>query len=202
MSRTEHAEKMMKSLRETSWAIEETSAYLKEVHNELQNMCPHEFKANGYCSICGCAKKDALTEIKVKYFDPEMPRLEEITYGDWIDLVSIEDIEYTAYDFFMIDLGVAMELPAGYEAHIAPRSSTYKNYGLLQTNSIGVIDNDYSGPGDMWKMPVLTLRDGYIEKYDRVCQFRIVPVMEAVGFTESDLTHNEDRGGLGHTGRQ
>jgi len=144
-------------------------------------------------------------EIKVKYFDNEVKELNKIEKGDWIDLRSRKTIEYEQGDYFYIPLNVAMELPESYEAHLLPRSSTFKNWGLLQTNSMGVIDNSYSGNDDEWMLPVLAMRDGKVEKGDRVAQFRIMPNMTKKYNLEinevSDL-ENEDRGGFGSTGKQ
>ena len=112
-------------------------------------------------------------EIKIKYFSDIQP-IEKIAIGDFIDLRSAEDIDLDAGDFAIIKLGVGMKLPEGYEAHVVPRSSTYKKWGIIQTNSVGIIDNSYSGDNDQWMMPVLAMRDTHISKNDRVCQFRIV----------------------------
>ena len=92
-------------------------------------------------------------EIKIKYFSDIQP-IEKIAIGDWVDLRSAEDIDLDAGDFAIIKLGVGMKLPEGYEAHVVPRSSTYKKWGIIQTNSVGIIDNSYSGDNDQWMMPV------------------------------------------------
>lgn len=139
--------------------------------------------------------------IKVKYFDPDMEKLQYIGgKSDWIDLRASETVELKAGDFKLISLGVAMELPAGYEAHVVPRSSTFKNYGILQTNSCGVIDGSYCGDQDMWKMPVYATRDTVIYKNDRICQFRIVENQPGIIFQEKSTLSNENRGGFGTTG--
>lgn len=139
--------------------------------------------------------------IKIKYFDSEM---EKLTYiegkSDWIDLRASETVELKQGEFRLIPLGVAMELPAGYEAHVAPRSSTFKNYGILQTNSLGIIDGSYCGDQDMWRMPVYATRDMVIHKGDRICQFRIVENQPAVVFEEVECLENQNRGGFGTTG--
>lgn len=140
-------------------------------------------------------------QIKIKYFDPDMPKLEYIGgKSDWIDLRSAIDLEYKAGEFHLIPLGVAIELPSGYEAHIVPRSSTFKNYGIIQTNHMGVVDESYKGDNDQWFMPVYALRDGKINKYDRICQFRIMPKMGCVDFEEVKQLNNPDRQGHGSTG--
>ena len=141
--------------------------------------------------------------IDIKYFDAAMPKLEFIQgKSNWIDLRSAKDIEYKQGDFLLIPLGVAMKLRKGEEAHVIPRSSTFKNYGLIQTNSLGMIDNSYSGDNDQWFMPVLAMRDGEVKKYDRVCQFRVMDTMKDVAFNEVTKLDGEDRGGHGSTGKQ
>lgn len=145
--------------------------------------------------------------IYIKYFDKQMPRLEFREKSDWIDLRSIQDIDYKLGEHFLIPLGIAVRLPQGYEVHIAPRSSTYKHFGILQTNSPGIVDQSYCGDNDQWFMPVVALRDGEISKYDRVCQFRIMPTMSSqilnpyLYLTEVDMLQGENRGGYGSTGK-
>ena len=102
----------------------------------------------------------------------------------------------------MIPLGVAMKLPEGYEAHIVPRSSTYKNYGLIQTNHMGVVDESYCGDNDQWHMPVFALRDTVIHVNDRICQFRIMEHQPKIVFEEVEALSAPDRGGFGSTGKQ
>ncbi|MCI9174880.1 MAG: dUTP diphosphatase [Lachnospiraceae bacterium] len=139
--------------------------------------------------------------IKIKYFDSEMDKLAYIDgKSDWIDLRSSENVELKKGEFKLIPLGVAMELPAGYEAHVVPRSSTFKNYGILQTNSCGVIDGSYCGDEDMWRMPVYATRDTVIHRGDRICQFRIMKNQPAIVFEEADSLGNQNRGGFGTTG--
>jgi dUTP pyrophosphatase len=139
-------------------------------------------------------------KIKIKYFDAEMPRIEKIAKGDWIDLRSDEDIQLKAGEFILIPLGVAMELPKGYEAYVIPRSSTYKKYFVIQTNHMGLIDETYCGDNDQWYMPVYATVDTKINKYDRICQFRIQRKMPKVEFKEVQILGNEDRNGFGSTG--
>lgn len=138
-------------------------------------------------------------EIKIKYFTDIQP-IEKIEKGDFIDLRSAEDIDLDAGDFAIIKLGVGMKLPEGYEAHIVPRSSTYKKWGIIQTNSVGIVDNSYSGDNDQWMMPVLAMRDTHISKNDRICQFRIVEKQPDVEFTVVEKLDDESRGGFGTTG--
>lgn len=139
-------------------------------------------------------------EIKIKYFTDIEP-IKEIEKGDWIDLRAAKDILLNKEDFTLIPLGVGMILPEGYEAHIVPRSSTFKNYGIIQCNHIGIIDNSYSGDNDQWLMPVYATRQTFIRKNDRICQFRIVKKMEQVEFTTVEQLNTKDRGGFGSTGR-
>lgn len=144
-----------------------------------------------------------MPRIKIKYFTDEIDKLEYIEgKSDWIDLRASERVELKAGEFKLIPLGVAMQLPPGCEAHIVPRSSTFKNYGILQTNSCGIVDSSYCGDEDMWKMPAYATRDTVIEKNDRICQFRIFENMPAVEFEEAQTLGNASRGGFGTTGRQ
>ena len=138
--------------------------------------------------------------IKIQYLRDDIERLCYIDgKSDWIDLRSAEDIELKKGEFGYIPFGVAMQLPEGYEAHIVPRSSTYKNFGIIQTNHMGVIDETYCGPNDWWKLPVLAMRDTVIHKNDRVAQFRIMEHQPELVFEEGTL-EGEDRGGFGSTG--
>ena len=121
--------------------------------------------------------------------------------SDWIDLRAAEEVELKAGEFRLIHLGVAMQLPKGYEAHIVPRSSTFKNFGIIQTNHMGVIDETFCGPGDWWRMPVYALRDTVIHVNDRICQFRLMEHQPVVAFEEGKL-EGKDRGGFGSTGVQ
>ena len=140
--------------------------------------------------------------IKVKYHNDNIDKITKISVGDWIDLRAAETVTIPANTFAMISLGVSMKLPQGYEAHVAPRSSTFKNYGIIQTNSVGVIDNSYSGTNDIWKMPVYATRDTVIHENDRICQFRIMKTMGEVECIEVDSLDDTDRGGFGSTGVQ
>ena len=138
--------------------------------------------------------------IQIKYHNKNIEKIQKIAEGDWIDLRAAEHVEMKAGDFKIISLGVSMKLPDGYEANIVPRSSTFKKWGVLQVNSAGVIDNSYSGDGDVWGFPALAMRDTVIEEGDRICQFRINKRMEPVEFVEVDHLEGEDRGGFGSTG--
>lgn len=138
--------------------------------------------------------------IKIKYFDNELQRIEKIDKGDWIDLRAAEDVVMDKGDFKLISLGIAMKLPEGYEAHIVPRSSTFKNFGIIQTNHCGVIDESYCGDEDVWKFPALAMRHTVIHKGDRICQFRIMKKMPPVRFEEIEKLEAASRGGFGSTG--
>jgi dUTP pyrophosphatase len=139
--------------------------------------------------------------IKIKYFTNEIDRIQKIDKGDWIDLRSAQDIVLKAGEFKLIPLGVAMELPKGYEAHIVPRSSTYKNFGIIQTNHQAVIDESYCGDNDQWFYPAYALRDTVINVNDRICQFRIIEKQPELAFEEVSSLGNKDRGGIGSTGK-
>ena len=144
-----------------------------------------------------------MERIKIKYFTDKIEKLAYIDgKSDWIDLRASETVELSAGEFALIPLGVAMELPKGYEAHIVPRSSTFKNFGIIQTNSCGIIDGSYCGDTDMWKMPVYAIRDTRIEVNDRIAQFRIVENQPKIVFEEAERLEDADRGGFGSTGRQ
>ena len=138
-------------------------------------------------------------EVLIKYHDGVEP-IKKIDNGDWIDLRTAEDVELKAGEFKIISLGVSMKLPDGYEAVVIPRSSTFKTWGIIQTNHFGLIDNSYCGDDDVWKFPALAMRDTVIPKNSRICQFRIQKKMENVTFTTVDRLEFENRGGIGSTG--
>lgn len=149
--------------------------------------------------------------IKVKYHNPELTHIEKFDKGDWIDLrcAEPEGIHLKKGEFAMISLGISMKIPEQYEVHLAPRSSTFKKYKIIQTNSIGIIDNTYCGNNDIWKMPVLAMEDTFIPFNDRIAQFRFMPRMQyidrifkfGIKFEETDDLGTIDRGGFGSTGR-
>lgn len=143
-------------------------------------------------------------EIKVKYFydfsDDE--KLKKIEKGDWIDLRCAEDVELKKGEFKLLKLGVGMILPEGYEAHIVPRSSTFKTWKIIQANMMGVIDNSYSGNNDQWHFPAIAWEDTKINKGDRICQFRIVKKMEGIDIIEVTELNSISRGGFGSTGKK
>lgn len=137
--------------------------------------------------------------IKIKYKEGVDP-ITILPNGDWIDLRCAEDTTLKAGEFKYIPLGVAMQLPEGFEAIVVPRSSTFAKYGILQTNSIGVIDNSYCGNNDWWHFPALAMRDTFIPKNSRICQFRLLPNQMNIIMQKVNNLSNNDRGGLGSTG--
>lgn len=141
-----------------------------------------------------------INEIQIRYHNSNIDKIEKISKGDWIDLRAAETVELKAGDFKIISLGISMKLPEGYEAHIVPRSSTFKKWGILQTNHMGIIDNSYSGDNDIWGMPVLAMRDTVINENDRICQFRIMKKQPDVNLIEVEHLDGENRGGFGSTG--
>lgn len=144
-----------------------------------------------------------MEQIKVKYFTDKIEKLDYIDgKSDWIDLRASEDVVLKKGEFQLIPLGVAMKLPRGYEAHVVPRSSTYKNFGIIQANQMGVIDGSYCGDNDMWYMPVIAMRDTEIKVNDRICQFRIMENQPQIQFQEVEHLTGKDRGGFGSTGKQ
>ena len=142
---------------------------------------------------------DEKHEIKIKYHTDMLP-IDIQDNGDWIDLRVAEDVEMQAGEFRLISLGVSMKLPEGYEAHIVPRSSTFKNWGIIQANHMGVIDNSYSGNNDIWKFAAIALRDTTIYKNERICQFRIMEKQPNLGFVPVEWLDGIERGGFGSSG--
>ena len=140
--------------------------------------------------------------IKIKYFDPEIEQIQKINVGDWIDLRASKTIEIKKGEYALIPLGVGMILPDGYEAHILPRSSTPSKFGIMCANSMGVIDNSYSGDADEWRFPAVAIRDTVIEKGDRIAQFRIVKNQPVIEFEIVDHLNEISRGGIGSTGKR
>ena len=139
--------------------------------------------------------------IKIKYFDQEIEKIQKISKGDWIDLRIAERVELKAGEYRLLHLGVGMILPDGYEAHVLPRSSTPSKFGIIMSNSMGVIDNSYSGDADEWKFPAVAIRDTVIEKGDRIAQFRIIKNQPVIEFEIVDHLNDESRGGIGSTGK-
>ena len=143
-----------------------------------------------------------MEEIKIKYH-ADIEHIKKIEQGDWIDLRAAEDVTLKFGESKVISLGVSMELPDGYEAHVAPRSSTFKNFGIILVNGIGIIDNSYCGNDDIWMFPALCMKQEgtVIKKGDRICQFRIMKKQPEIRFTEVENLDGKNRGGIGSTGR-
>lgn len=140
--------------------------------------------------------------IKIKYFDNEIDKVEKFTQGDLVDLRSAETVELKKGEFHLIPLGVGMKLPDGYKANVYPRSSTYKNFGIIMANSVGQVDNSYSGDSDQWMFPAIALKDTVVHKNDRICQFEIQKIQPDIEFVEVEHLDEESRGGIGSTGKQ
>lgn len=160
---------------------------------------------NDLKALTKTVEKSKLT-IKILYADHEIDKIKKIDKGDWIDLRAAETVEMKAGDFASISLGVAMEIPEGYEAHLVTRSSTFKKYHVIQeyhvvqTNGVGIIDNSYKGDNDIWRLPVYATQDTIIKKNERIAQFRIMEKMPEVELVEVETLGNDDRGGFGSTG--
>lgn len=140
-----------------------------------------------------------MVRIRIKYLR-DIQKIERFNTGDWIDLRAAEDVVISAGDFKLIPLGVAMELPEGYEAIVAPRSSTHKR-GIMMANSLGIIDESYKGENDEWHFPAYAAKDTFIRKNERICQFRIIEHQPMIHLVEVERLGNADRGGIGSTGR-
>ena len=155
------------------------------------------------CSICYERSKEMCTKhIDIKYVKDGIDKIKQIENGDWIDLRVAEDIHLEPKEFRLIPLGVAMALPKGYEALVIPRSSTFKKYGILQANSVGLIDETYRGDNDEWKFPAYATRPIDIPKNTRICQFRIFQHQPTIEFIEAEHLSSTDRGGFGSTGEK
>lgn len=141
-----------------------------------------------------------MKKIQIKYFNKEIDKVEKISKGDLIDLRAAETVEMKKGDFKLIKLGVGMKLPEGYKANVYPRSSTYKNFGIILANSVGQIDQSYCGEEDEWRFPAIALRDTVIHKNDRICQFEIQKIQPEIEFEEVEHLDSESRGGVGSTG--
>ena len=139
-------------------------------------------------------------ELKIKYHNDELIRLKPLVNGDWVDLRAAEEVSLKAGEFKLISLGISVQLPKGYEAHIVPRSSTFMNFGIIQTNHYGVIDESYCGDNDIWKFPAYALRDTKIHVNDRICQFRLYEHQPSLELKEVSKLDGQDRGGFGSTG--
>ena len=169
--------------------------------HENNGICEKGIKT--MCEFCDSLVPEAVRmekEIKIKYFN-DVQEIEALEVGDWIDLRSAESVDIKAGEYKLIRLGVAMELPEGYEALVAPRSSTFKNYGILLANSLGIIDESYKGDNDEWKFLAYATRDTHVEKNGRICQFRIIEHQPKIKLTKVESLGNADRGGIGSTGK-
>lgn len=143
-----------------------------------------------------------MEKIQILYHSKEIEKIKKISKGDWIDLRAAEEVHLKKGEHTLISLGISMKLPEGYEVHIAPRSSTFKNFGLIQTNGIGIVDGSYCSEKDIYKMPVLAVRDTVVHINDRICQFRIVKNQPEICFEEVEHLGGEERGGFGSTGKE
>ena len=146
-------------------------------------------------------RESNMEKIQIKYFDNEIDKVEKIRKGDLIDLRSAETVELKKGEFHLIPLGVGMKLPSGYKANVYPRSSTYKNFGIIMANSVGQVDASYCGENDQWMFPAIALRDTTINKNDRICQFEIQKIQPEIEFEEVEHLDEVSRGGIGSTGK-
>ena len=171
--------------------------YLKFANKDERNM--FEMVNRGFIYNNTDSIEIPVPIIKIKYHAP-IERIKSIPNGDWIDLRAAENVVLKTGQFRIISLGISAQLPSGYEAHIVPRSSTFKKWHIIQTNCVGIIDNSYNGDNDIWGMPVLATEDTVIHFNDRICQFRIVEKQPNIIFNEVTNLGNSDRGGFGSTG--
>ena len=146
-------------------------------------------------------RENDMEKIQIKYFDNEIDKVEKISKGDLIDLRSAETVELKKGEFHLIPLGVGMILPSGYKANVYPRSSTYKNFGIIMANSVGQIDASFCGDNDQWMFPAIALRDTTINKNDRICQFEIQKIQPEIEFEEVEHLDEVSRGSFGSTGK-
>ena len=146
-------------------------------------------------------RENSMEKIQIKYFDNEIDKVEKISKGDLIDLRSAETVHLKKGEFHLIPLGVGMILPSGYKANVYPRSSTYKNFKIIQSNHQAVIDNMFCGPKDCWKYPAIAMEDTVIHKNDRICQFRIMKKQPEIHFETVKELSGKSRGGFGSTGK-
>ena len=142
-----------------------------------------------------------MQKLKIVYHNKELAKMVKEDHGDWIDLRSAETVTLKKGEFKYISLGISIHLPDGYEANVVPRSSTFKNFKIIQSNHMGVIDESYCGNDDIWHMPVYAVEDTVINFNDRICQFRINKKQPHIIFEEVENLDNKSRGGLGSTGK-
>ena len=178
-------------------SLDDYSKRIRKIYNKVTDIIEL------YENYFNTEKDDETPEeiIEIKYF-ADIDKIEKINKGDWIDLRAAEDVVIKAGEYKLISLGVGMKLPEGYEAIVAPRSSTYKNFKIRQTNSFGIIDNSYCGEKDVWKYPCVADEDTIIHKNDRICQFRIIENQPPIQFVTVEHLDDKDRGGFGTTGKQ
>ena len=199
-----HSQKMREFCLDTSCDM--GIAFAKPVEKKKEiHLCPDCYKA--LYLIAGGEKMPEQPEqpanqtIKIRYLSDEIDKLDYIAgKSDWIDLRAAETVELKKGDFKLIPLGIAMQLPAGYEAHMIPRSSTFKNFGIIQANHMGMVDESYCGDNDQWFFTAIAMRDTVIHVNDRICQFRIVEHQPQLVFEAVDTLGNANRGGFGTTG--
>lgn len=139
-------------------------------------------------------------KITILYHKKQMSRIEKISKGDWVDLRLAETVTLKKGEYQLLSLGVSIKLPKGYEALVVPRSSTFKNYGIIMANSIGIIDETYCGNNDIWRFPALATKDITIPADTRIAQFRIIKHQPKIEFIIADKLSNSNRGGIGSTG--
>lgn len=173
---------------------------LLNINNEVKKRVEEVFSHQAAADLAEIYRN--IKKIRIKYLVSDIEPVKTISQGDWIDLRAAEDIHIEKGEYRMIPLGVAMELPMGYEAIVAPRSSTFEHYGILMANSIGVIDESYCGDNDEWHFPAYATKAAFIRKNDRICQFRILRHQKPVIFETVTELGNGDRGGFGSTGRR
>lgn len=144
-------------------------------------------------------------EVKIKYLTEDPIELQDIEQGDWIDIPLQQNLNLLGNPYKLVPLGIAIQLPKGYEAHVIPRSSTFKNYGMIQTNGMGLIDESYCGDNDQWHWPAYILVNKpqlrFVPKGTRLCQFRIIKKQPKINLETVEHLSNKDRGGLGSTGK-
>ena len=141
--------------------------------------------------------------IRVMYHNKNLEgTIKQVPDSAWIDLRAAETVEMEPGEFRIISLGISVEIPPGFEAHIAPRSSTFKHFGVLQVNGVGVVESSYCGEDDVWGFPALAMRKTIIHEGDRICQFRIMREMGPLDIETVDSLSNKSRGGFGSTGIQ
>lgn len=199
MTKSEAAE-ILKNYREVNEGILEAIECKTENEKRLAFNTLQRVRAMDIAIIELDGKPDGKS-IKIKYH-ADIDHVEKIHKGDWIDLRAAEDVLIKDGQFRMVSLGVSMELPEGYEALVVPRSSTFRKYGVILVNSMGIIDESYCGDNDVWQFLALAVSgDTMIPKNERICQFRIIEHQPQIEFEEVEELGNKDRGGIGSTGR-